>query len=260
VGALVCTVTSLTNGTPYTFTVSATNVVGTGPASVASAPVTPTAPPTPPTAGITPIATFRVSTSIPVAWSGTSGSSAVTVFDVRYRRAPWNGGFGSYVSWLVMSGATSSTFVGSTGSTYCFSVRAHDALGLLSSWTSETCTVVPLDDRSLASFGSWTSGTGSAYYRSTFRRSSSSGASLARTRVVARSLAIVATTCPTCGRVRVYWGSTLLKTINLFSTTTINRRLIMVTTFTAPRSRTVTLRVYGSGKRVLIDGLAIRRN
>ena len=40
-GALSCTILGLANGTPYTFTVTATNSKGTGPASSASSPVTP---------------------------------------------------------------------------------------------------------------------------------------------------------------------------------------------------------------------------
>jgi redox-sensitive bicupin YhaK (pirin superfamily) len=43
-GATKCTISGLTNGVPYTFTVRATNVVGQGPASGASAPVTPSVP------------------------------------------------------------------------------------------------------------------------------------------------------------------------------------------------------------------------
>jgi hypothetical protein len=40
-GAPNCTVTGLTNGLSYTFTVVAANVIGTGPSSVPSGPVTP---------------------------------------------------------------------------------------------------------------------------------------------------------------------------------------------------------------------------
>ena len=42
-GTLTCPVSGLTNGQAYTFTVTATNVIGTGPPSGASTPVTPSA-------------------------------------------------------------------------------------------------------------------------------------------------------------------------------------------------------------------------
>jgi hypothetical protein len=117
-----------------------------------------------------------------------------------------------------------------------------------------------LDDRSLTRVGSWSAGTGSAYYRSTYLRSYSYGAKLVRSGVVARRIAIVATTCPSCGSVKVYWGSTLLRTIRLTSTTTVNRRLISVTTFTSARRGTLTIKVSSSSRKVVIDGIAIRRN
>src|ERR1019366_1564897 len=58
-------VTGLTNGTAYTFTVAATNVIGTGPASAASNSVTPTAPATAPGA--------------PTIGTATAGNASATV-------------------------------------------------------------------------------------------------------------------------------------------------------------------------------------
>lgn len=255
-----CTVSGLMNGTPYTFTVAASYSDGTSFASSPSAAVVPgAAVAVPPGAVITALPTWLAATSVPLRWGAVAGASAVASYDVRYRRAAWNGAFGSYVTWRAATSATSATFPVSSGYTYCFSVRARDALGGLSTWTAATCTAIPLDDRSLSRSSSWTAGSSSSFYRSTYLRSSTSGARLVRTGVVARSVAIVATTCPTCGSVRVYWGSTLLRTISLTSATTVNRKLIKVTTFTSARSGTLTIKVNSSGHKVIIDGVAIRR-
>lgn len=216
-------------------------------------------PTVPPTAYVAAVSAFRNTTSVPLSWSARAGSAAVANYDVRYRRAPWNGGFGSYGTWKSATTATSATFDGSAGYTYCFSARARDSIGSASAWTAETCTSTLLDDRSLSRSVSWTAGTGSVYYKGTYVRSSSVGAKLVRTGVVARRIAIVATTCSTCGKVSVYWGSTLLKTINLYSSTTANRKLFTVATFSSARTGTLAIKVYSAGKEVLIDGLAIGR-
>ncbi len=64
-GELSCTVAGLTNGTPYTFTVMATNIVGPGSASIPSAAVQPVAVPDPPSG----VATTRGWGAITVSWA-----------------------------------------------------------------------------------------------------------------------------------------------------------------------------------------------
>ena len=204
--------------------------------------------------------TWLATNAVVLRWSGTPFLAPVVSYDVRYRRARWDGGFGPYVTWLSATAATSATFTAWSGYTYCFQVRARDASGFIGPPSPETCTAIPLDDRSLSRSWSWVAGTGSTYYRSTYLRSSTLGATLIRTGVKATRIALLATTCSTCGSVKVYWGSTLLKTVSLYAKTTVNKKLITVATFTSGRSGTLSIKVSSSGKKVLIDGVAIRRN
>jgi len=47
--------------------------------------------------------------------------------------------------------------------------------------------------------------------------------------------------------------------VSLRSSTTVNRKLITIAAFTSVRTGTISIRVSSTGKRVLIDGLAISR-
>jgi hypothetical protein len=117
-------VTALTNGTAYTFTVAAVNAVGTGPASLPSAAVTPMAPPPGvPTAPSNVTATPGVG-SADLSWTAPSsdGGSAITGYTVTLiPPAP---------SAVVTITATTASVTGlDNGQTYTFTVAAFNANG-----------------------------------------------------------------------------------------------------------------------------------
>lgn len=207
----------------------------------------------PPTASLTKLPVTRTSLTIPLTWAGTGAAS----YDVQYRRAAWNGGFGTPVFWKWATTATSGTVTASKGYTYCFSVRSRAASGGVSAWTPETCTTTPIDDRAMTRTGTWTLGSSTSYFEGTYSRSTTTGDRLTRTGARYSKLYLVAATCPTCGIVRVYAGSTLLKEINLYSATTAYKVRIAVKSFATPQSGTLSVRVK-TGK-VIIDGLIIAK-
>lgn len=123
------TVSGLTNGTAYTFTVTATNAEGTGAVSAASNSVTPAAGATAPGAPTGLTLGTATSTTQPLTWTApaSDGGSAITDYVIQYAPA----GSGSWATFSDGTSATASiTVTGLTASTsYDYRVAAVNAIG-----------------------------------------------------------------------------------------------------------------------------------
>lgn len=216
--------------------------------ATASVPTTPTV--------TSPYRAFVKQKSFLVSWSASTADAGIQGYDVQYRTARWNGGFGPYASWQALTPATSARFLGMPGSTYCFSVRAVDLAGAASEWSAEACTAVPLDDRALAAKGGWSRERGRGYYLKTYSLAFAKGAALTRSGVVAKQLALVATKCDS-GRVKVFWNGTLLKEINLAANVVRKKQLFPLATFAAAETGTVRIVVSSRRMPVEIEGLGV---
>ena len=140
------TVTGLTNGTAYTFTVTATNAIGTSVASSPSSSVTPSAGPSVPDAPTGVTATAK-SLSALVSWTEpANGGSAITSYTI----TPYQGASPVSASITTVQGAanTSSYVYGlANGTAYTFTVTATNAIGT-SSASAASSSITPASDAS----------------------------------------------------------------------------------------------------------------
>ena len=150
-GATSCTVTGLTNGTGYTFTVTATNAAGTGTASAASATATPATTPGAPTA-VTAKATDQ---SALVSWTAPASNGGAAISSYTVTSSPGA---------LTCSTATTSCSVTglTAGTAYTFTVTATNGAGTGSASTasgSVTPTMTPTLAEQVSTSGTTSGGT-----------------------------------------------------------------------------------------------------
>jgi hypothetical protein len=210
---------------------------------------------TPPAVTMTaPAARFQLSTTLTPSYTATDAGTGVASYDVAYRVASWNGGYGAYTA------LTTQHLTGSPGHEYCFHVRAYDYAGNVSAWTPDKCTSIPLDDRSLATATSgWTRLASTADFARTVSKTTTNGAKLQLANAQVARIALVVTTCSTCGSVAIYLGSTLWKTVSTTTSATHYQVIELPGSF-SERTATVVLKDVTAGKQVLIDGLGIARD
>lgn len=220
----------------------------------------PTTPPTPgaPTARIAAVPLWVTAATQKVSWGATAGTSPIASYDVRVRRASWNGSYGSYSTWKSATTATSASIAVAAGSSYCFSSRARAANGAVSAWTSDTCLSTPIDDRKLSAKGTWKKSTASRAYARTQRVATKTKVTLRASNAKVRRLALLVTKVRGGGTVTVKAGSRTLGTYKLSSSSTRYRVVIALPALRSSTTTTITITTR-STKKVIIDGLLVAR-
>lgn len=175
-------------------------------------------------------------------------------FDVRLARGTGTTGLSAYPP-ATTSSARSRTVTLVAGETACASVRARDTWGNLTAAAPARCVAAPLTASALTKRG-FSLVTGRRTYASKVLTTTRSGATAGTRTIRARQLALVVSTCPTCGAATVSFGGRILTVVDLRGRAR-TRVVLPVTTFPQTRVGAVTIKVITSGKRVTIEGIGV---
>jgi hypothetical protein len=193
----------------------------------------------------------------PAVWWAHDDWSKIAGFDVNQRRIRWDAT--EWTSKRLLTNTPERSWAGPfrPGSTYCFRVRARDAVGNTGFWAiRRPCTVTPLDERRLLRTGKWEALQGSRYFRGTFLRTRQQGATLSLSHLTGvQRIGVLVATGPGNGRIRLWFRGYPLRVIDLDTPT---RRWLVVPRLipTGPAGR-LTLEVISRDKHVRIDGVYI---
>lgn len=193
-----------------------------------------------------------------MAWSARDDLSGIASYDFSVRRRPYHAGHETRVYVRNDTTTTSANVRLTPGATYFFTAEARDGSGNVAA-ALEDFVVIPVDDRAMQRRGAWSRHRNSAHFMGTYTQTRARNASLSLADVGFTSLDLIATKCTTCGSVDVFLGHTKVKHIDLHAASTLSKQLLAIYAGDGSRyrRRDVRIVVTSSGKRVLIDGLAV---
>jgi len=208
---------------------------------------------------ITGVPTFTTSSMQTVGYRLTHEVSRGKTFDVRMRAITGASGIGPWrypQQWQHTAVHQQNLLDLAPGETYCFEVRARDALNAATAWSPPTCTTRLYDDTSLPSGSGWSPVSGQrGFYNGTLTEAVKPGATVAIAAPYTQA-ALLLYHCPTCGAVDVYDGQKLLGHINLHTPDADAGMRLWTSARLPALARTLTLRVTSPGL-VAIDGFAL---
>lgn len=200
---------------------------------------------------------FTVGSATTARWQGMDAVGGIASYEARWQEAAYNANFNDWTAPLTFPASTTSHRFDSLvpGHTYCYSARGTDQAGNLSEWSESRCTTVPVDDRDLARSSGWKPRAVGGYFGGTALGTTKRGATLALSGAILRRVAVVATTCPTCGKIGVYAAGSQVGRLSL--TSKKSKRATLLLPAFSQRTGTVTLKVLSSDKKVQIDALGV---
>jgi hypothetical protein len=198
------------------------------------------------------VALSGASIPVTVSWTGTdTHGSGVARYELA-RRA--NGGS----TWTKLSSSLALPFVNLTvpaSGAFQFRVRAVDKSGNVGAWATGpnlTSRLIQETSASVRYRGTWRKTSSISLSGGSAKYAKTAGAS-ATFSFTGRSIALVTTTAPTRGKVKVYVYGALVATIDLWSTSIRHRVLAWQKTWATSATRTVRLVIVGTHARPRVD-------
>lgn len=148
------------------------------------------------------------------------------------------------------------TLLGMRAGDYVFTVAAVDTDGNVDPTPAKERWSVPINNTALAKHSrEWSKRTGRGYFQDSYSTTDQRGAFIEQGRRGFKSLVLVATRCPGCGRVAVLLGDKRLATVDLSARKTRKRQIVAIDSWRRKQTGRVRIEVLTRGKDVLIEGI-----